>query len=89
MLSARAEQASLLSVCALCAGQTWQGSRGRLGVTLTPDGRVLLRLEDGTARGNWLEMSPSDLAWLARLLAYCVGQVMLCEVQSECKLSER
>lgn len=75
MLSARAEQVSLLSVCALCAGQTWQRGRGRLVVTFTPDGRAVLRLEDGTARGNWLEMSPEDVAWLAGVLAVCARQV--------------
>ncbi len=63
------EQPSRLPVCALCAGQTWQRDRGRLVVTLIDDGRALIRLEDGTARGLWLELLPDDRAWLAGMLA--------------------
>ena len=61
-------QADLLSTCALCGGIPWARDKGRLCVTLTPDGRTVLRLEDGTARGCWLELLPADVAWLLAVL---------------------
>ena len=63
-----AKQAELFTVCALCGGSTWRG-RGRLMVTSTPDGRVVIRLEDGTTRGTWLELLASDVDWLAAVLS--------------------
>lgn len=65
----RAEQASLLAVCALCGGQTWDRDKGRLRVTRCPDGRAVIFLEDGTTRGCWLELLPEDVAWLAAIMA--------------------
>lgn len=61
------KQPELFSVCALCGGQTWHG-HGRLCVTSTPDGRVVLRLEDNTTRGAWLELLAGDVDWLAAVL---------------------
>lgn len=61
-------QAELFAVCALCGGQTWDRDRGRLRVTLCPDDRAVLRLEDGTTRGNWLELLPDDVIWLRTIL---------------------
>ncbi len=37
-------------------------------VTRTPDGRVVLRLEDNTTRGAWLELLAGDVDWLAAVL---------------------
>lgn len=66
MLSAQPE---LFAVCAVCGGETWARDKGRLRVTSCPDGRAIIRLEDGTARGNWLELLPDDIAWLLAVLA--------------------
>ena len=60
-------QPELLPVCALCGGRTWQG-RGRLVVTVIGDGRAVIRLENGTKAGAWLELLPGDLAWLVQIL---------------------
>lgn len=62
-----ARQPELFTRCELCGARLWHG-RGRLVVTMTPDGRAVLRLEDGTARGTWLELLPEDSAWLAEVL---------------------
>ena len=45
----------------------WSG-RGQLVVTQCLDGRVLLRLEDGTKSGMWLELMASDVLWLIDVL---------------------
>lgn len=60
-------QLELLSVCALCGGRTWQG-RGRLVVTVIDDGRAVIRLEDGTKAGLWLELLPDDRRWLVEVI---------------------
>lgn len=62
-------QPELFAVCAVCGGQTWARGKGRLRVTGCPDGRAVIRLEDGTARGCWLELMADDVAWLAAILA--------------------
>ncbi len=49
------------------AVRTWTG-RGRLRATTCPDGRVLLRMEDGTKGGLWLELLASDVLWLIDVL---------------------
>lgn len=61
-------QPELFAVCALCGGQTWDRTRGRLVVTLIDDGRAVIRLEDGTTRGCWLELLPDDVIWLRAIL---------------------
>ena len=45
----------------------WSG-RGRLAVTKTLDGRVLLRMEDGSKGGQWLELMAEDVLWLINVL---------------------
>lgn len=45
----------------------WSG-RGRLVVTKTLDGRVLLRMEDGSKGGQWLELMAGDVLWLINVL---------------------
>lgn len=60
-------QPELLPVCALCGGRTWQG-RGRLVVTVIDDGRAVIRLEDGTKAGAWLELLPDDRRWLVEVI---------------------
>lgn len=60
-------QGELFATCALCGGQMWHG-RGRLRATVCPDGRLLLRLEDGRKDGLWLELLPADVVWLAEVL---------------------
>lgn len=52
---------------AVNAVQTWSG-RGRLRATTCPDGRVILRMEDGTKAGLWLELLASDVLWLIDVL---------------------
>lgn len=63
-----AQQGELLAVCALCGGRMWHG-QGQLRATVCPDGRVLLRLEDGRKDGKWLELLPADVVWLMEILA--------------------
>lgn len=76
-------QAKLFSTCALCNGQTWSGGKGRLVITTIDDGRALIRLEDGTTRGNWLELLPNDVAWVIHILTHGFTKVMASDGQGE------
>ncbi|MFZ2488968.1 MAG: hypothetical protein WAZ19_12720 [Anaerolineae bacterium] len=50
-------------------------------ITTIDDGRVLIRLEDGTTRGNWLELLPDDVTWLIHVLTHGLAKVMTSEGQ--------
>lgn len=76
-------QADLFATCALCGGQTWRGGRGRLVITTIDDGRALIRLEDGTTRGNWLELLPEDIAWVMHVLSHGFPKMTTSEGQGE------
>lgn len=60
-------QMHLFLLCAACGAQSLE-RRGRLVVTLCPDGRRLVRLDNGRRDAPWLELLPDDARWLAERL---------------------